>query len=241
MTLVETYPRDEIGLREIEVLAAEFEHASPEETLAWALEEFGSEVALATGFGPEGCVLIDMLARLTTVAPRARIFYLDTDLHFAETYELIKRLEIHYGLSFERRATQLSLQEQEKTFGPKLWEREPDRCCHLRKVEPLVETLSDLRVWITAIRRDQSTSRSTAQVIERDRKFGLIKINPLVRWSSMDVWKYIFNHDVPYNPLHDHGYPSIGCAPCTTQVSLGEDARAGRWRGTVKKECGLHQ
>ncbi|HKR22866.1 MAG TPA: phosphoadenylyl-sulfate reductase [Pyrinomonadaceae bacterium] len=215
------------------------EPSSPEKTLAWALDEFGAEVALATGFGPEGCVLIDMLAKLDR---RARIFYLDTDLHFAETYALIKRLEIHYGLSFERRATPLSLHEQEKTYGPKLWESEPDRCCQLRKVEPLADTLSDLRAWITAIRRDQSAARSSAQVIERDRKFGLIKINPLVRWSSKDVWKYIFNHDVPYNPLHDRGYPSIGCAPCTTpQLSPDEDLRAGRWRGTAKKECGLHQ
>jgi len=241
MAFVETYPRNEIGLRKIEALAAEFEHARPEETLVWALDEFGSEVALATGFGPEGCVLIDMLAGLVSVDRRARIFYLDTDLHFEETYALIRRLENHYGLSFERRATKLSLQEQEKTYGAKLWESEPDRCCQLRKVEPLVETLRDLRAWITAIRRDQSAARSTAQVIERDRKFGLIKINPLVRWSSIDVWKYIVNHDVPHNPLHDRGYPSIGCAPCTTQVSPGEDSRAGRWRGTAKKECGLHQ
>jgi len=238
MTLAETYLRHEINQEEIETLAAEFEHAPPEQTLRWAIDEFGSDVALATGFGPEGCVLIDMLTRTDR---QARIFYLDTDLHFAETYALIKRLENRYGISFERRATQLSLSTQEQKYGARLWEREPDRCCQLRKVEPLVETLADLRAWITAIRRVQSPARATAQVVERDRKFGLIKINPLVRWSSVDVWKYLFKHDVPYNPLHDHGYPSIGCTPCTTQVRPGEDPRAGRWRGATKTECGLHQ
>jgi phosphoadenosine phosphosulfate reductase len=111
----------------------------------------------------------------------------------------------------------------------------------LRKVEPLVETLAGVRAWITAIRRDQTPARSGAQVVERDQKFGLIKINPLVNWSSIDVWKYIVKHDVPYNPLHDRGFSSIGCVPCTTPVQPGEDPRAGRWRGTEKSECGLHQ
>lgn len=228
----------EISEAEIEILAARFESAPPQDTLAWAIEEFGTEVALATGFGPEGCVLIDMLVR---ISPQTRIFYLDTDLHFAETYSLIQRLEIRYGISFERRATELSLATQEQLFGARLWEREPDRCCQLRKVEPLVQTLSKLRAWITAIRRDQSPTRAGAHVIESDEKFGLIKINPLVRWSSLDVWKYIFKHEVPYNPLQDQGYPSIGCAPCTTHVNPGEEQRSGRWRGTTKTECGLHQ
>jgi phosphoadenosine phosphosulfate reductase len=217
---------------------AKLEDASPQQILEWAIEEFGPQVALATGFGPEGCVLIDMLAQIDR---RARIFYLDTNLHFAETYALIKRLEFRYGISLERRATELSLEAQEQAFGAKLWETEPDRCCQLRKVEPLVEALADLRAWITGIRRDQSLGRANAQAIERDPKFGLIKINPLIRWSSIDVWKYIVTHDVPYNPLHDRGFPSIGCAPCTTQVKAGEDPRAGRWRGVAKTECGLHQ
>src|SRR5262245_11156005 len=211
---------------------------SPQQILKWAIEEFDPDIALATGFGPEGCVLIDMLAEID---PRAHIFYLDTGLLFAETYALIKRLEFRYGISFERKAPDLSLEAQEEVFGAKLWEREPDRCCRLRKVEPLVQTLAGLRAWITGIRRDQSAARATAQAVERDRKFGLIKINPLIRWSSIDVWKYIVTHDVPYNPMHDRGYPSIGCEPCTTQVNAGEDPRAGRWRGVAKTECGLHQ
>jgi len=238
MALAEIQSRSNLSPQEIEDLAAEFEPGPPEIVLRWAQEEFGSDVALATGFGPEGCVLIDMLAHLDQ---QTRIFYLDTDLHFAETYSLIRQLETRYGVSLERRATQLTLTAQEQAFGAKLWERDPDRCCQLRKVDPLVETLADLQAWITAIRRDQSPARAGAKVIERDRKFGLIKINPLARWSTVEVWKYIFKHNVPYNELHDQGYPSIGCVPCTTQVQQGEDPRAGRWRGAMKTECGLHQ
>ena len=238
MAIAEIQSRRNLSLQEIEDLAAEFEPGPPETVLRWANEEFGSDVALATGFGPEGCVLIDMLAHM---GQQTRIFYLDTDLHFAETYSLIRQLETRYGVSLERRATQLTLTAQEQAFGAKLWERDPDRCCQLRKVDPLVETLADLQAWITAIRRDQSPVRAGAKVIERDRKFGLIKINPLARWSTVEVWKYIFKHNVPYNELHDQGYPSIGCVPCTTQVQQGEDPRAGRWRGAMKTECGLHQ
>ena len=130
---------------------------------------------------------------------------------------------------------------QTREFGERLWERQPDLCCKLRKVEPLEEMLVDLRAWITAIRRDQTRSRARAAIIERDRKFGLIKINPLAAWSAVRVWDYIVKHDVPYNPLHSTGYSSIGCMPCTTPVQIGEDSRAGRWRGSSKTECGLHR
>ena len=224
--------------RDLRALAEEFEGAPPESVLRWAVEEFGREVAMATGFGAEGCVLVSILAEIN---PETRLFYLDTDLLFPETYALIERLEARYGVRFERRATRLSLTEQAEEYGERLWEREPDECCRLRKIEPLVETLAGLRAWITAIRRDQSPARAGALIVERDRKFGLIKINPLANWSSRDVWNYIARHDVPYNPLHDDGYPSIGCAPCTTPVQIGEDPRSGRWRGHSKKECGLHQ
>lgn len=231
---IEAYATDE-GLK---TLSDEFECAPPEVALRWAVGEFGPDVALATGFGAEGCALIDMLARINQ---RARIFYLDTDLLFPETYALIERLEIRYGVRFERRAARLSLNAQAEEFSERLWERRPDECCRLRKVEPLEEMLAELRAWITAIRRDQSAARAQIGIVERDRKFGLIKINPLARWSSREVWDYIVKYDVPYNPLHDHNYPSIGCAPCTTIVQIGEDPRSGRWRGLGKTECGLHQ
>jgi phosphoadenosine phosphosulfate reductase len=211
---------------------------APEALLRWALEEYGSEVALATGFGVEGCVLVHMLASLDR---NARIFYLDTDLLFPETYKLRDQLTARYGVRFERRSTDLSLPAQTVRFGERVWERQPDECCRLRKVEPLIEMLAGLRAWITAIRRDQSPSRAQTEVIERDRKFGLTKINPLAHWSSRDVWNYVLKHDVPYNPLHDSGFPSIGCTPCTTLVQIGETPRMGRWRGSEKTECGLHQ
>ena len=217
--------------------SVELEQAQPETILRWAVEEFGADVALATGFGAEGCVLIAMLA---AISPRTRIFYLDTDLLFPETYALRNRLAARYGVQFERKATGLSLEDQAREYGPELWKRDPDLCCRLRKVEPLREMLSGLRAWVTGIRREQSAVRRDIEVIEWDEKFGLLKINPLAAWSKRDLWNYITSFDVPYNPLHDHGYPSIGCVPCTSAVQIGEAPRAGRWRGRLKTECGLH-
>ena len=239
MTVATTVPvGHEMTDEDLKLLAGELETAPPEAVLRWAVEEFGPDVALATGFGAEGCALVAMLAEIN---PEARIFYLDTDLLFPETYALRDRLEARYGVRFERRATRLSLNDQAREHGERLWERKPELCCQLRKIEPLREMLTGLRAWITAIRRDQSPARANAGVIERDAKFGLIKINPLARWSARDVWSYVTKYDVPYNPLHNHGYPSIGCAPCTSPVQVGEDPRAGRWRGSQKTECGLHQ
>lgn len=224
--------------KELSVVSEEFETQSPEAVLRWAFEEFASDVALATGFGAEGCILIDMVARITK---GARIFYLDTDLLFPETYELRDQLEARYDIRFERVATPLSLDAQAAAFGERLWEREPDRCCQLRKVEPLRAVLTGLRAWITAIRRDQTPARANAAIVERDQKFHLIKINPLAAWSSEDVWEYIKQYDVPYSPLYNHAYGSIGCVPCTSPVQIGEDSRAGRWPGSRKTECGLHK
>jgi len=229
---------DEITDGELNDLSAELEAAGPTSILRWALAEFGSNVALATGFGMEGCVLVSMLAEIDV---NARMFYLDTDLLFPETYALRDRLEERYQVRFERRATSLTLREQADLFGDRLWEREPNECCRLRKVVPLAAMLSGLQAWITAIRRDQSPARAHARAVERDSRFHIIKINPLVSWSAQDVSQYVRENDVPYNPLHDAGYPSIGCTPCTTPIQIGEDPRAGRWRGTNKTECGIHQ
>jgi len=223
---------------EVLALGEKFENAQPQTVLRWAIDEFGSEVALATGFGTEGCVLVDMIAKIDATA---RIFYLDTDLLFPQTYELCNQLAARYGVSFERRTSQRSLEQQALRHGEKLWERDPDLCCRLRKVEPLREMLTGLQAWVTAIRREQSVTRANTKVVERDAKFGLIKINPLAVWSKRDVWHYILEHNVPYNPLYDLGYSSIGCTPCTTPVQINEDQRAGRWRGFQKTECGLHQ
>jgi phosphoadenosine phosphosulfate reductase len=230
--------RRETTDKDWKIICSEFEGASPEAVLRWAIEEFSPDVALATGFGAEGCVLV---AILSAISPGVRIFYLDTDLLFPETYALRDQLEARYGVQFERRATTLSVSDQAAQYGERLWEREPDLCCRLRKVEPLREMLKGMRAWVTAIRRDQSPVRAGTGLVEWDESFGLVKINPLAAWSARDVWNYIAKHDVPYNPLHDQGYPSIGCMPCTTPVQIGEVPRSGRWRGTSKSECGIHE
>ena len=243
MSLATLSIREETTEKDWQVMSEGFETASPETVLTWAIEEFSSEVALATGFGAEGCVLIAMLSAIRPLKTGIdmRIFYLDTDLLFPETYALRDQLEARYGFEFERRATSLSVDDQAARYGDRLWEREPDLCCRLRKVEPLREMLQGMRAWVTAVRRDQSPSRARTGVVEWDEKFGLIKINPLANWSTRDVWDYIAKHDVPYNPLHNQGYPSIGCVPCTTPVQIGETSRAGRWRDTGKSECGIHE
>ena len=229
---------EETAEKDWQTISDGFEKASPEDVLRWAIKEFDPDVALATGFGAEGCVLVSMLSAIRS---GTRIFYLDTDLLFPETYALRDQLEARYGVRFERRATTLSVSDQAAQYGERLWEREPDLCCRVRKVEPLREALKGLRAWVTAIRRSQSAERTRTGFVEWDRKFGLIKINPLAAWSLSDVWNYIAKHDVPYNPLHDQGYPSIGCLPCTTPVQIGEAPRAGRWRGIDKSECGIHE
>ncbi|HAF16098.1 MAG TPA: phosphoadenylyl-sulfate reductase [Blastocatellia bacterium] len=241
MSLAALSISEETTDKDWKVISNEFEAASPEAVLRWAIEEFAPDVALATGFGAEGCVLVSMLSAIRPISQGTRIFYLDTDLLFPETYALRDQLEARYGVHFERRATSLSVSDQAAQYGERLWEREPDLCCRLRKVEPLREMLQGMRAWVTAIRRDQSAARAGTDLVERDEKFGLVKINPLAAWSARDVWNYIAKHDVPYNTLHEQGYPSIGCVPCTTPVQIGEMPRAGRWRGTGKSECGIHE
>lgn len=218
-------------------LGRQWETAPPEQVLAWAAGTFGDRVALACSFGAEDMVLVHMLAQ---VAPGARVFYLDTNLLFEETYALVRRAVERYPLRFEKIEPALTLAEQEAEHGPTLWERAPDQCCAIRKVQPLRGVLSGLSAWITGIRRDQTPERAQAPVIGWDPHFGLGKVNPLVRWTWDDVWQYINEHDVPHNPLHHQGYPSIGCWPCTAPVAAGEDPRSGRWQGRGKRECGLH-
>jgi phosphoadenosine phosphosulfate reductase len=207
------------------------------EVIEWGLSEFGGEIAIASSFGAEDVVLIDMAAKL---APRFRVFTLDTDFLFPETYALIDRIEQRHGITVERTRAEFSPIEQARTLGEALWTRQPDVCCNLRKVEPLTKKLAELKGWITGIRRDQSPARANARKIEWDARFGLVKLNPLGSWNWKDLWQYIKANDVDYNPLHDQNYPSIGCTHCTRPVLPGEDPRAGRWSGTAKTECGLH-
>jgi phosphoadenylyl-sulfate reductase (thioredoxin) len=230
-------PAHPLPLADTATLARELEGRSPAEILRWASQRFGNKLTFATGFGAEGCVIIDLIARHDLPID---LFTLDTGLLFPETYALWRQLESHYGVAIRAVRPSHTVEQQADEHGSRLWERDPDRCCELRKVVPLRNALAGFDAWITAIRRDQTSERAHARVVEHDRKFGLIKVNPLVAWTHDDVWAHIYAHDVPYNSLHDRGYPSIGCQPCTAAVMPGEDARAGRWRGRSKKECGLH-
>jgi len=217
--------------------AEEFEGVSAEAVIGWAVNEFPN-IAFACSFGAEDVVLVDMIRK---IRPETDIFYLDTDFHFRETYETRDRLAERYGLRFIRVSPELTPEEQAARYGEELWKRDPNLCCNLRKVEPLSRFLAGYDAWITGIRREQAPTRANAKKVEYDQKFGLIKFNPLADWKWEDVWRYIREHDVPYNPLHDQNYPSIGCLHCTRPVKPGEDLRAGRWSGTGKIECGLHQ
>ena len=210
---------------------------SPRDLLRWSFAAFGDHVAIASAFGAEGMVLIDIAARLN---PQVRVLTLDTEFLFPETYALMERVEQRYGVAIERVKSAFTPEAQELEHGTALWSRDPDACCSLRKIEPLRRKLSGLQAWMTSIRRDQTAVRASARKVEWDAKFHLVKINPLADWTSKQVWRYIHDHNVPYNPLHDQGFPSIGCTHCTRAIRPGEDERAGRWSGLVKIECGLH-
>jgi len=215
----------------------EAESWSAEDVLCWGLDRFHPRIALASGFGAEGMVLIDLAVRIHS---GLRVLTLDTGFFFPETYTLIERVERRYGIRVERCRPELTPEEQAEAYGEELWARDPDRCCRLRKVEPLQRALQGLDAWITAIRRDQTAARAHARKIEWDRRFGLVKLNPIADWTWEQVWTYVRVHQVPYNPLHDRSYPSIGCTHCTRPVRSNEHLRAGRWSGLQKTECGLH-
>ncbi len=215
----------------------QLEGRQPQEILEWGVDNFAPGLALATGFGPEGVVLMHQLA---LIAPETTVFYLDTALLFPETYALRDALAERLGLTFTRVSTRLSLDAQAAEHGAALWSRDPNQCCQLRKVQPLREYLAFKDAWITSIRRDQTANRASAGIVEWDHANGLVKINPLAAWTKAEVWAYLHHHALPYNTLHDQGYASIGCWPCTRPIAPGEDERAGRWSGFGKTECGIH-
>lgn len=218
-------------------VAVELEQKGPLGILAWAFEVFGERVAIATGFGAEGIALLDLATRLN---PSPRVFFVDTGFLFAETYELRRKLESHFQITIEAVEPEITPSQQEDVFGVRLWEFDPDFCCSLRKVDPLTAHLRGYDAWVTAIRRDQTASRAASLAVEWDERFELVKVNPLVAWRREDVWDQILDNGLPYNPLHDRGYPSIGCTHCTRAVRAGEGERSGRWAGREKTECGLH-
>jgi phosphoadenosine phosphosulfate reductase len=195
---------------------------------------------MGTAFGPTGMVLLDVIQK---TVPQVPVFTVDTGYLFGETLDLKVRVEAHYGIEIEGVSPPLSVTDQNRDYGPALYSRDPDRCCRMRKVEPLQRRLASLDGWIASLRRDQSETRKGVRVLEHYRVGGghsVVKVNPMAGWTRKQVWDYILEHDVPYNSLHDQGYPSIGCWPCTRSVKAGADERSGRWVGMSKTECGIH-
>jgi phosphoadenosine phosphosulfate reductase len=226
-----------VSRNDLRIISDEMEERTAEEVLAWAADRFEGHIVLTCSWQMQSSVLVDMLDR---IGADMRIVELDTGLLFPETYATRDRLIERYGLTVERVDPEQSVAEQELTEGPELWRRNPDRCCALRKVAPLQRALEGMDAWVTGIRRVQSPGRLTARKVDLDESRGVVKIQPLVDWTDEDVVGYLYAHDVPYNPLHDNGYPSIGCMPCTSAVREGEDPRSGRWVHTGKTECGIH-
>jgi phosphoadenosine phosphosulfate reductase len=223
---------------DLEAANRRLDGATPQEILRWGVETFFPKLTMATAFGPEGCVILHMLAE---IEPRVRVFNLDTGYQFAETLQLRDRIAERYGIEVEMVRPETTVAEYEAAHGGPVYATEPDRCCHDRKIVPLHRAVEGYEAWISSIRADQSTHRARSNVVGWDKKFNLVKINPLLRWTHRDVWAFVVANEVPYNPLHDQGYPSIGCWPCTRAVRQGEtDERAGRWAGQAKTECGLH-
>jgi phosphoadenosine phosphosulfate reductase len=210
---------------------------TPRAILEWAVERFQPRLTMATAFGAEGCVLIHLLAEID---PTVRVFNLDTGYQFAETLALRDKIRERYGIDVEMIRPDTTVAEYEGQHGGPVYVSGPDQCCYDRKIVPLRRGLAGYDAWITAIRADQSSHRGAASVVGPDRKFGLVKVNPLLYWTRRDVWAFVATHNVPYNPLHDQGYASIGCWPCTRATAAGDDERAGRWAGHAKTECGLH-
>ena len=217
--------------------SAELEGSSSELVLRWGFENFAPSIVLATGFGPEGVVLMHLVSQ---IRPSTIVFYLDTDLLFSQTYELRDELVKRLGIRFERVHSGISLPEQALRHGDSLWARDPDTCCQIRKVIPQRQFLSGYDAWITGIRRDQTAFRANTALVEWDYANKMVKLNPLAAWTNEQVWEHIRSYDLPYNTLHDHGFPSIGCWTCTKAVEPGQDPRSGRWAGSAKTECGIH-
>jgi phosphoadenosine phosphosulfate reductase len=227
---------------DVQDLNRRFDAEPTERILAWAWERFGPRAAIGTSFQGAGLVMMHLALKSHLPFP---VFTLDTGLLFSETVELKSRLEQFFGFPIEGLPPDLTVEQQEAAHGPELWKRDPDLCCTIRKVMPLQDKLSQLDCWITGLRREQSQTRKNIGILElytleagdpRD----IVKLNPMANWSREAVWNYLREHRIPYNPLHDQGYRSIGCRPCTQKSGLGSDERAGRWTGFNKVECGIH-
>jgi len=228
--------------RDVAALNGQFEQRSPEDILAWAGDRFGRRAAIGTSFQGSGLVMMHLAKMAGLNFP---IFTLYTGLLFPETLDLHKRLEDFFGWKIESIVPDLTVEQQAEVIGPDLWTRDPDLCCTTRKVLPLQTKLRELDCWITGLRRHQTRTRADIGLIELytlDARGGsdIVKLNPMAKWPREAIWRHIRQHQIPYNPLHDEGYKSIGCHTCTRKTARGEDERAGRWIGFKKVECGIH-
>ena len=214
----------------------QIEAMSAEDVVRWAYSEYGEKLCLTCSWQKQSSVLVHMVCELGLDID---VIELDTHLFFRESYETRDRLVERYGLNLIRPQIP-TVAEQHRAEGPNLWERDPDRCCHVRKVEPLVAALRPYGAWISGIRRDQSPSRAGTPKVQWSDRYGVQKIHPLADWDEKRVWAYIAVNEIPYNPLHDSGYRSIGCIPCTRPIAPDEEERAGRWAYSDKLECGIH-
>lgn len=221
---------------DITALQDDFEHRYPQDVLRWATDTFGTKIAVVTSFQPTGIVTLHMLSE---IAPRTPVVTLETGLLFPETVALMDELERRFNLDLHRVRPAQTVDEQNRRHGDALWQRNPDKCCHLRKVIPLRQALQGYSAWFTGLRRDQSPRRANTQIIDVDTRYDKIRIAPLATWTERMIWDYIDAYDLPYNTLHDQNYASIGCEPCT-QPSTGDDPRSGRWVNSGKIECGIH-
>ena len=227
----------------IEKLNQEYSNASAEAVMAFAVERFGTEITLASSLGAEDQVLTHMYSTLTD---ELDVFVLDTGRLHQETYDVLDKTRTQYAFNYRVFfPNQEQIEAMVREHGPNHFYESVDyrkECCFIRKVEPLQRALKGYSAWITGIRRAQSIDRTTTPFFEWDSVNNIVKVNPLIKWSKDDVWDYINRHEIPYNVLHDKGFPSIGCAPCTRAVPAGEDDRSGRWwwEDAIKKECGLH-
>ena len=230
-----------LSTSEIAALNEGFETAQPAEVLRWALEESGlDDIAIASAFQAEGTVVIHLATR---IRPDVPIMFLETGFQFAETLAFKERLTEELGLNVVELVGEYPNDRQEAEFGPRLFERDPERCCEINKVRPMFEALRGLDAWITSVRRDSSPTRAQTPIVDQyelEPGREIVKVNPVANWSRQQVWGYLREHDLPHNPLYDLGYASIGCAPCTRLRFTGEPERAGRWAGIAKWECGIH-
>lgn len=227
---------------QVQALNEQFQAQSSADILGWAWNEFGTRAAIGTSFQGAGLVMIHLAREHGWNFP---VFTLDTGLLFPETVQLKTRLEDFFGIQIESIVPDLTVEQQAKAHGPELWKSDPDLCCASRKVMPLQGKLVELDCWITGLRREQSETRAAVEFVELytfDERSGreIVKLNPMAAWSRQAIWDYLRQHSIPYNPLHDQGYRSIGCWPCTSKVADGQNERAGRWTGFNKVECGIH-